>query len=40
MVQVKAGAGSQGSPQGWSREFCGLAASIILVASPALTGMF
>lgn len=40
MVQVKASAGRQGSPEGWSRELFGLAASVLLVASPALTGKF
>jgi len=39
-MQVKAGAGSHGSPEGWSRELFGLAASVLLVASPALTGVF
>jgi hypothetical protein len=35
--EVKASAGRQGSPEGWSRELFGLAASVLLVASPALT---
>eukprot|EP00890_Picochlorum_soloecismus_P003040 jgi/Picsp_1/3737/NSC_06573-R1_---NA--- len=35
--EVKAGARTHGSPEGWSRELFGLAASFLLVVSPALT---